>query len=72
MCIRDSPTGILTGMFFLLYAVFRIIVENYREPDQGQALVFALTKGQFYSVFMVVAGIAFIATAIARNKKLKV
>ena len=66
------PTGILTGMFFLLYAVFRIIVENYREPDQGQALVFALTKGQFYSVFMVVAGIAFIATAIARNKKLKV
>ena len=65
------PTGILTGMFFLLYAVFRIIVENYREPDQGQALVFALTKGQFYSVFMVVAGIAFIATAIVRNKKLK-
>ena len=63
------PTGILTGMFFLFYAIFRIIVENYREPDQGQALVFSLTKGQFYSVFMIIAGVAFIATAIVRKKK---
>ena len=63
------PNGILTGMFFLFYAIFRIIVENYREPDQGQALVMSLTKGQFYSVFMVIAGIAFIGTAIFRKKK---
>lgn len=62
------PHGILTGMFFLFYALFRIIVENYREPDQGQALVWSLTKGQFYSVFMLAAGVAFIATALARRK----
>ena len=63
------PSGVLTGMFFLFYAIFRIIVENYREPDQGQDLVFSLTKGQFYSVFMVIAGIAFIAFAMLRKKK---
>ena len=63
------PSGILTGMFLFFYAVLRIIVENYREPDQGQALVFSLTKGQFYSVFMVIAGIAFIATSMMRDKK---
>jgi len=62
------PHGVLTGMFFLFYAVFRIIVENYREPDQGQALVWSLTKGQFYSVFMVIAGIAFIAVPFMRKK----
>ncbi len=63
------PTGVLTGMFFFFYAVFRIIVENYREPDLGQALIFSLTKGQFYSVFMVIAGIAFIVNSILRDKK---
>ena len=60
--------GMLTGMFFLFYAIFRIIVENYREPDRGQALVWSLTKGQFYSIFMVVAGLAFIAVALLRKK----
>ncbi len=58
--------GVLTGVFFLLYAVFRIIVEGYREPDS--AMIGALTKGQFYSVFMIVAGIGFIGFALWRKK----
>ncbi|MGB1261251.1 MAG: prolipoprotein diacylglyceryl transferase family protein, partial [Akkermansiaceae bacterium] len=62
------PHGVLTGMFFLFYAIFRIIVEIYRVPDRGQAFVFGLTKGQFYSTFMIVGGIAFIAYAL-RNKE---
>ncbi|MBK1832327.1 prolipoprotein diacylglyceryl transferase [Verrucomicrobiaceae bacterium R5-34] len=61
------PHGVLTGMFFLFYAIFRIIVENFRQPDEGQALVMGLTKGQFYSTFMVVAGLAFIITAFRKN-----
>lgn len=52
------PHGILTGMFFVLYAVFRIIVEGFREPDS--AMIGAMTKGQFYSTFMIVMGVAFI------------
>src|SRR6202008_5020455 len=28
-----QPNGVLTGLFFVSYAIFRIIVENFREPD---------------------------------------
>jgi phosphatidylglycerol:prolipoprotein diacylglycerol transferase len=76
---RDNPElletlgtylhGIITGLFFLLYAVFRIIVEGYREPDS--AMIGALTKGQFYSTFMIVAGLGFIGFALWRQSKEK-
>ena len=59
--------GVLTGLFFILYAVFRIIVELYREPDS--AMVGVLTKGQFYSVFMIALGFAFIGVAFWRQSK---
>ena len=59
--------GVLTGVFFLLYAIFRIIVEGYREPDS--AMIGALTKGQFYSTFMIVAGIGFIGFALWKRGK---
>ena len=28
-----QPNGVLTGLFFLCYAIFRILVEYLREPD---------------------------------------
>lgn len=55
------PHGVITGLFFLLYALFRIVAENFREPDA--ALVGPLTKGQFLSLFMVLAGAAFLLAA---------
>lgn len=61
--------GVITGLFFLLYAIFRIIVEGYREPDS--AMIGALTKGQFYSCFMIIAGLSFIAYAIWGQRKAK-
>lgn len=64
------PHGVLTGLFFLFYAVFRIVVEAYREPDS--AMVGELTKGQFYSTFMVVMGIAFIISGMMRKQSLYV
>lgn len=45
-----APDGLLTGLFFALYALFRIIGEQFREPDAE--LVGFLTKGQFFSLFM--------------------
>jgi phosphatidylglycerol:prolipoprotein diacylglycerol transferase len=45
-----APDGLLTGMFFALYAIFRIIGEHFREPDAE--MVGAFTKGQFFSFFM--------------------
>jgi phosphatidylglycerol---prolipoprotein diacylglyceryl transferase len=55
------PNGIITGLFFLLYAIARISLENVRQPDYGSTPILGMTKGQFFSLFMVVIGVAFIA-----------
>ncbi len=55
-----APHGLLTALFFLFYAVFRIAGENFREPA---AYIMGLTEGQFYSVFMIVVGLAFLVFA---------
>jgi phosphatidylglycerol:prolipoprotein diacylglycerol transferase len=55
------PNGILTGAFFLGYAVLRIIGEVFREPDAPE--IGALTRGQFLSIFLVVIAIGFFLSA---------
>jgi phosphatidylglycerol:prolipoprotein diacylglycerol transferase len=62
---RLSP-GFLTGLFFLLYALGRIFVEQYRVPDSTLVLD-TLTKGQFYSIFFIFIGIFFLV--VARKRK---
>lgn len=54
------PHGILTGLFFILYAIARISLEFVRQPDSGSEMILGLTKGQFFSTFMVVVGLAFL------------
>ena len=54
------PHGILTGLFFVLYAFIRIALESLREPDSGSASILGMTRGQFFSTFMIVIGIAFL------------
>ena len=56
-----APDGLLTGLFFALYAIFRIFGEHFREPDA--AMVGFLTKGQFFSVFMFIFAAAFLTHA---------
>lgn len=53
-----APAGVLTGLFFIFYAVFRIFSEHFREPDAEKFGV--LTRGQFLSLFMIVAGVIFL------------
>ena len=53
-----APDGLLTGLFFGLYALFRMVGEQFREPDA--ALVGILTKGQFFSLFMLLFAAAFL------------
>lgn len=62
------PHGILTGLFFLLYAAVRIALENVRQPDSGSGLILGLTKGQFFSTFMIVAGLAFLAYGLIARR----
>jgi len=61
MKFPKAPAGLLTGLFFALYAVFRIFGEQFREPDA--AMVGFLTKGQFFSFFMFLFAALFFAHA---------
>ena len=56
-----QPNGVLTGLFFIFYAIFRIIVENFREPDAS--LIAGFTRGQFFSFFLIAIGLAFVIVA---------
>ena len=61
--------GVLTGLFFLLYAVARISLEWVRQPDSGSEPILGLTRGQFFSLFMIVTGIAFLAYGLTRGRR---
>ena len=56
-----TRNGVLTGLFFIGYAIFRIIVEIFREPDAS--LILGITRGQFFSIFLIVIGIGFLMFA---------
>ena len=66
-----APHGILTGLFFLFYAVIRIALEGVGQPDSGSEMFMGLTKGQFFSTFMIAAGLAFVAFGwLTRSKRM--
>ncbi|MBX7212040.1 MAG: prolipoprotein diacylglyceryl transferase [Verrucomicrobiaceae bacterium] len=57
------PHGVLTAIFLLGYAVVRIAVEQFRQPDSGAQAILGLTRGQFFSLFMIVGGVALLVRA---------
>lgn len=64
-CYR-LPNGILTGVFFIAYALLRIAGECFREPDAP--LTGALTRGQFLSLFLILMGAGFILAALLKPR----
>jgi phosphatidylglycerol:prolipoprotein diacylglycerol transferase len=62
-----QPDGVLTGLFFVCYAVFRIVVEYFREPDAS--LIGGFTRGQFFSFFLIAIGLAFIIVGKIRDRR---
>jgi len=56
-----QPRGMLAGLFLLLYAVVRVVVENFREPDAP--LTGPFTRGQTLSGLLIAGGICFIVYA---------
>lgn len=58
------PDGVLTGVFFIAYAVLRIAGEFFREPDAPLTGMF--TRGQFLSLFLVLKGVGFLIAAKTR------
>lgn len=63
--VRTQP-GRLSGEFLVGYAIVRMIGEIFREPDAS--LLFGVSRGTFYSIFLIVAGV----WLIARARRLKV
>ena len=57
--VQRQP-GRLAGEFLIAYAVVRMIGELFREPDDGISLIFGLSRGTFYSVFLIVVGLVLI------------
>jgi phosphatidylglycerol:prolipoprotein diacylglycerol transferase len=58
-----APHGLLTGLFFALYATFRIFAEQFRQPDSEWIVENLVTKGQFLSAFMYLFAAAFLIKA---------
>ena len=55
--VRRQP-GRLSGEFLIGYALVRILGEVFREPDAS--LLFGTSRGTFYSIFLIGAGIVLI------------
>jgi phosphatidylglycerol:prolipoprotein diacylglycerol transferase len=64
--VERSP-GRLSGEFLIAYAVVRMIGERFREPDAGISLLYGLSRGTFYSIFMIVAGAILILWSTRRK-----
>ena len=59
-CLRSKksrPTGQVTGAFFVIYGIIRIGLESFREPDAGDPLWIGLSRGQWFSVALMLVGV---------------
>jgi len=65
------PMGAVSGMFALLYAIFRFTVEFYREPDANVGYIAFgwLTEGQLLSIPLALVGVALLYFAYQRQYK---
>jgi phosphatidylglycerol:prolipoprotein diacylglycerol transferase len=54
---RDRP-GQLSAEFLIVYAILRVVGEIFREPDAP--LLLGVSRGIFYSLFMIIAGVLII------------
>ena len=63
-------TGALSGVFCMLYAIFRIICEQFRQPDSqiGFLTSWGLTMGQLLSICVFLIGLTVFGCAIRKNK----
>ena len=58
---KSDPTiGKISGLFLILYSIFRIFIEFFREPDSHIGLIFNIASmGQILSIPLLIIGIMF-------------
>ena len=64
--LRRPSIGMISGEFLCGYGILRSIGELFREPDAS--LIAGMSRGQFYSLFMIVTGLLIIAYAHKTKK----
>ncbi len=57
---RKPASGVISGEFLAIYGIVRIFCEIFREPDAGISLIMGMSRGTFYSIFAIAAGLAII------------
>lgn len=56
--LKPRPRYAVSALFVLIYGVSRFITEFFRQPDAGYQLIFGwMSKGQLYSLPMIVLGV---------------
>lgn len=62
--------GAVGGLLLILYAIFRIICEQFRQPDAhiGFLTSWGLTMGQLLSGIMIIVGIFVLTCTLRKNK----
>ena len=66
---KNYPNGVLTITFLCLYAIFRFILEFFREPEQLKLTLGFLTKGQLLCLPMLAFALIIWHTNIKKRKK---
>ena len=71
VCRKEVKTGTVSALFMILYGFFRIVAEQFREPDIQVGYLFDLfTVGSILSFFMILMGL-FILKKATNNEYTK-
>jgi phosphatidylglycerol:prolipoprotein diacylglycerol transferase len=54
---NPRPTGLVISAFFIVYGAVRIGLETFREPDLGDPLFCGLSRGQWFSIVLLLVGL---------------
>lgn len=65
---KPRPRMAVSAFFLIGYGIARFMVEFFREPDNGQLFIAWMSKGQFLTLPMIIAGI--ILMVLAYQKKI--
>ena len=66
---QERP-GIVTGSFLALYGVFRMSIEQFRQPDAHLGFIIGhISMGQLLSLPMVLLGLGVIAYSVIKHPK---
>ena len=66
---KDYKVGVCSCLFLIFYGIFRIIAEQFREPDVQVGFIFGIfSMGAILSGLMILAGLIFLITLKEKNE----